>query len=38
MNDDGPSVLKMMAFVAAVVAIWILIFFGLGYAVGRIFL
>jgi hypothetical protein len=37
-NDRGPSVLKMMAFVAAVVAVWILIFFALGYAVGRIFL
>jgi uncharacterized membrane-anchored protein len=37
-NDHRPGVLKMMAFVAAVVAVWILIFFALGYAVGRMFL
>ena len=38
MNDRGPGMLKMMAFVAAVVAVWILIFFALGYAFGRMFL
>ncbi len=40
MNDERehPSFLKMMGFVAASVAITILIFFGIGYALGRIFL
>lgn len=33
-----PSFLKMMGLVAASVAITILIFFGLGYLLGRIFL
>jgi hypothetical protein len=38
-NDhDGPSVLAMIGFVAAVVAIVILVFFALGYVFGRIFL
>ncbi len=39
MNEgDGPSVLAMVGFVAAVVAIVILVFFALGYVFGRIFL
>ena len=38
MNDDGPSVLAMVAFVAVLVALWILLFFGIGYALGRAFL
>lgn len=39
MNDgDGPHFLSMMALVAVVVALVILVFFGLGYAFGRLFL
>lgn len=41
MNDereDHPSFLKMMGLVAVSVAVTILIFFGIGYALGRIFL
>lgn len=38
MNDRGPSVVGMIALVAVVVALTILIFFGLGYAFGRMFL
>ena len=38
MNDRGPSVLGMIALVAVVVALTILVFFALGYAVGRMFL
>jgi hypothetical protein len=37
-NDRGPSVLAMIALVAIVVALVILIFFGIGYAFGRAFL
>jgi preprotein translocase subunit SecE len=37
-NDDGPSVLSMILAVAAIVAFTILIFFGLGYGFGRLFL
>jgi hypothetical protein len=37
-NDRGPSLVKMMAVVALVVALVILIFAGLGYLFGRIFL
>jgi hypothetical protein len=37
-RDDGPSVLAMIGLVAAVVALTILVFFGLGYAFGRAFL
>jgi hypothetical protein len=37
-ENDGPSVLAMIGFVAAVVAIVILVFFALGYAFGRAFL
>jgi hypothetical protein len=37
-NDDGPSVLSMIAAVAAIVALVILVFFALGYGFGRLFL
>ena len=38
MNEDGPSVLAMVALVAMIVAVVILVFFGIGYALGRAFL
>ena len=39
MNDyEPPSALAMIAIVAIVVAVTILVFFGLGYLFGRIFL
>ncbi len=42
MNDDGgddqPRLLTMMGLVALIVAIVILVFFGLGYLFGRVFL
>ena len=39
MNDDGgPSFLVMIGFVALVVATVILVFFGIGYGLGRLFL
>jgi hypothetical protein len=38
-NDQrGPSVIAMIALVAFVVALVILVFFGIGYAFGRAFL
>jgi hypothetical protein len=37
-NDRGPSVLAMVGLVAIVVALVILVFFGIGYAFGRAFL
>lgn len=37
-NRDGPHFLTMMALVAVVVALVILVFFGLGYLFGRLFL
>jgi hypothetical protein len=36
--DRGPSFLTMIGFVALVVATVILVFFGIGYALGRILL
>jgi hypothetical protein len=36
-DERGPSVLAMMALVAVVVALVILVFFALGYALGRAF-
>jgi hypothetical protein len=36
--DNHPSFLKMVGFVAGSVAITILVFFGIGYLLGRIFL
>ena len=38
MNDDGPSVVAMVLGVAVIVALTILVFFALGYLVGRAFL
>ncbi len=38
MNDDGPKFLPMIGFVAIIVATVILVFFGIGYGLGRIFL
>jgi preprotein translocase subunit SecE len=37
-NERGPSVLAMVIAVAAVVALVILVFFGVGYLFGRLFL
>jgi hypothetical protein len=37
-SDDGPSVLAMVGAVALIVALVILVFFGVGYAFGRLFL
>ena len=38
MNDDGPSVLAMIAHRGALVALMILVFFAAGYGFGRLFL
>ncbi len=38
MNEDGPSVLAMIGWVALIVALVILVFFAVGYAFGRAFL
>jgi hypothetical protein len=38
MQDDRPSFLAMITLVAVVVATVILVFFGIGYLLGRIFL
>ncbi len=38
MNDEPPSALTMIAIVAIVVAVTILVFFAVGYVLGRIFL
>jgi hypothetical protein len=37
-NDDFPSLLTMIGIVAVVVAVVILVFFGVGYLIGRVFL
>ena len=37
-EDEAPSALAMIAIVAIVVAVTILVFFGLGYLFGRLFL
>jgi hypothetical protein len=37
-NDDGPRLLVMIGVVALVVALVILVFFGIGYLFGRLFL
>ncbi|GAC1437366.1 MAG: hypothetical protein NVSMB51_11120 [Solirubrobacteraceae bacterium] len=37
-DQEGPSVFAMIAGVAIVVALVILVFFGIGYAFGRAFL
>ncbi len=38
MNDDGPGLLLMVAGVALAVALVILVFVGIGYLFGRLFL
>ena len=38
MNDEEPRFLPMIGLVAVVVAVVILVFFGVGYAFGRLFL
>ena len=38
MNDEGPSFLIMIGLVAVLVATVILVFFGIGYGLGRVFL
>jgi len=37
-NEQGPSVLRMIGAVALIVALVILVFFGAGYGFGRLFL
>ncbi len=37
-GGDGPSFIVMIALVAVVVATVILVFFGIGYGIGRMFL
>ena len=37
-RDDQPSFLTMIGLVALIVAVVILVFFGIGYAFGRLFL
>jgi preprotein translocase subunit SecE len=36
-NEDGPRVLQMIAWVAIIVALVILVFFAIGYLFGRLF-
>ena len=38
MNREGPSALALIAAVALIVALTILVWFGIGYALGRLFL
>lgn len=38
MSEDGPSILTMIGLVAVLVATVILLFFGIGYALGRLLL
>ena len=38
MQDDGPSFIAMIALVAVVVATVILVFFGVGYLLGKLLL
>lgn len=37
-EDQHPPLIKMIAFVALIVALVILVFFGVGYVFGRLFL
>jgi hypothetical protein len=37
-QDDNPSFLTMIGLVALIVAVVILVFFGIGYLFGRVFL
>ena len=38
MSEDGPSILTMVGLVAVLVAAVILVFFGIGYGLGRLLL
>ncbi len=38
MSEDGPSILVMVGLVAVLVATVILVFFGIGYGLGRLLL
>ncbi len=38
MNEEGPSILAMVGLVAVLVAGVILVFFGIGYGLGRLLL
>ena len=38
MSGEGPGFLTMIGFVALIVATVILVFFGIGYLLGRLFL
>ena len=38
MDEDGPNALALIAAVAIIVAVVILVFFALGYLVGRLFM
>ena len=38
MSEDGPSIITMVALVAVLVATVILVFFGIGYVLGRVLL
>ncbi len=38
MNENGPSVIVMVVTVAVLVAVVILVFFGVGYLLGKVFL
>ena len=38
MSEDGPSILTMIGLVAVLVAAVILVFFGIGYGLGRLLL
>lgn len=38
MSEDGPSILAMVGLVAVLVAAVILLFFGIGYGLGRLLL
>ncbi|MEA2474403.1 MAG: hypothetical protein QOE06_2318 [Thermoleophilaceae bacterium] len=38
MSEEGPSLLVMIGMVAVLVAAVILVFFGIGYALGRLLL
>ncbi len=37
-HDEEPTFLTMIGLVALIVAVWILLFFGVGYLFGRVFL
>lgn len=37
-DADGPGFLTMIGFVAVLVAAVVLVFFGIGYVIGRVFL